>query len=165
MADSGVAREDLFVTTKLWNSIRATTRRCGRSTTASPDSASTTSTYLIHWPAPAQDRYVDTFKAFQQLKADGRIRSIGVSNFTAENLERLVEAVGRPRCSTRSSCIRTSRRRTCVPCTPTWASSPRRGVHSGRAPRSRTDDPRDRRRARAHAAQVILRWHIQLGTW
>lgn len=46
--------------------------------------------YLIHWPLPDQDRYVDTWKAFERLYSDGRIRSIGVSNFHIPHLRRLL---------------------------------------------------------------------------
>ena len=47
--------------------------------------------YLIHWPKPAQDRYVDTWRAFEKLYADGRARAIGVSNFQVAHLQRLLD--------------------------------------------------------------------------
>ncbi len=47
--------------------------------------------YLIHWPTPARDLYVDTYKAFEKLLSDGRVRAIGVSNFLPEHLERLID--------------------------------------------------------------------------
>ncbi|MFF0514471.1 aldo/keto reductase [Streptomyces sp. NPDC004250] len=90
LAASGVAREDLFVTTKLWNSEQ------GYDTTLRAFDASLAKLgleyldlYLIHWPMPAEGRYVDTYKAFEKLLADGRVRAIGVSNFLPEHLERL----------------------------------------------------------------------------
>ncbi|MFF8571443.1 aldo/keto reductase [Streptomyces sp. NPDC015140] len=90
LAASGVAREDLFVTTKLWNSEQ------GYDSTLRAFDASLAKLgleyldlYLIHWPVPAKDRYVDTYKAFEKLLADGRVRAIGVSNFLPEHLERL----------------------------------------------------------------------------
>ncbi|MCF2127225.1 aldo/keto reductase [Strepomyces sp. STD 3.1] len=90
LAASGVAREDLFVTTKLWNSEQ------GYDSTLRAFDASLAKLgleyldlYLIHWPMPAKDRYVDTYKAFEKLLADGRVRAIGVSNFLPEHLERL----------------------------------------------------------------------------
>ncbi|MDQ0407403.1 MULTISPECIES: aldo/keto reductase [unclassified Streptomyces] len=90
LAASGVAREDLFVTTKLWNSEQ------GYDTTLRAFDASLAKLgleyldlYLIHWPMPAEDRYVDTYKALEKLLADGRVRAIGVSNFLPEHLERL----------------------------------------------------------------------------
>ncbi|MEU4145622.1 aldo/keto reductase [Streptomyces parvulus] len=90
LAASGVAREDLFVTTKLWNSDQ------GYDSTLRAFDASLAKLgldyvdlYLIHWPMPAKERYVDTYKAFEKLLADGRVRAIGVSNFLPEHLERL----------------------------------------------------------------------------
>ncbi|MZD57236.1 aldo/keto reductase [Streptomyces sp. SID5606] len=90
LAASGVAREDLFVTTKLWNSDQ------GYESTLRAFDASLAKLgldyvdlYLIHWPMPAKERYVDTYKAFEKLLADGRVRAIGVSNFLPEHLERL----------------------------------------------------------------------------
>ena len=50
--------------------------------------------YLIHWPMPAKNTFVDTFKAFAHLRDQGRIRSIGVSNFEPEHLRILVDATG-----------------------------------------------------------------------
>ena len=50
--------------------------------------------YLIHWPAPKKDRYVDTWRALVKLKEDGRIRSIGVSNFQREHLDRIIGETG-----------------------------------------------------------------------
>jgi 2,5-diketo-D-gluconate reductase A len=47
--------------------------------------------FLIHWPLPMFDQYVDTWRAFERLQADGRIRSIGVSNFEIEHLNRLFD--------------------------------------------------------------------------
>ncbi|MFJ9424960.1 aldo/keto reductase [Streptomyces sp. NPDC101249] len=91
IAASGLAREDLFVTTKLWNSeqgydatLRAFDVSLGKLGLDHVD------LYLIHWPAPDRDAYVDTYKAFEKLHADGRIRAIGVSNFLPEHLKRLL---------------------------------------------------------------------------
>ena len=91
IAASGVAREDVFVTTKLWNSDQ------GYDSTLRAFDVSLeklgldyVDLYLIHWPLPARDRYVDTYKAFEKLHADGRVRAIGVSNFLPEHLQRLI---------------------------------------------------------------------------
>ncbi|MFI9819709.1 aldo/keto reductase [Streptomyces sp. NPDC052013] len=91
IAKSGIPREDLFVTTKLWNSDQgydATLRAFD--TSLSKLGLDYLDLYLIHWPLPARDTYVDTYKAFEKLHADGRIRAIGVSNFLPEHLERLI---------------------------------------------------------------------------
>jgi diketogulonate reductase-like aldo/keto reductase len=91
IAASGVPREDVFVTTKLWNNdhgydsaLRAFDTSLDRLGLDYVD------LYLIHWPTPARDRYVDTYKAFEKILADGRARAIGVSNFLPEHLERLI---------------------------------------------------------------------------
>ncbi|GAB3012348.1 aldo/keto reductase [Streptomyces pseudoechinosporeus] len=90
---SGIAREDLFVTTKLWNGDQGydSTLRAF-DTSLAKLGLDYVDLYLIHWPMPARDRYVDTYKAFEKLLADGRVKSIGVSNFFPEHLDRLIEA-------------------------------------------------------------------------
>ncbi|MFE2046660.1 aldo/keto reductase [Streptomyces sp. NPDC059477] len=91
LAASGVPREELFVTTKVWNSDQgydATLRAFD--TSLAKLGLDHLDLYLIHWPAPARDRYVDTYKAFEKLYADGRVRAIGVSNFEPAHLERLI---------------------------------------------------------------------------
>ncbi|MGW2200921.1 aldo/keto reductase [Streptomyces sp. NPDC001774] len=91
ITESGIPREELFVTTKLWNSEQ------GHDTTLRAFDASLdklgldyVDLYLIHWPVPAKDAYVDTFRAFEKIYADGRAKAIGVSNFLPEHLERLI---------------------------------------------------------------------------
>ncbi|MHC5704984.1 aldo/keto reductase [Streptomyces tirandamycinicus] len=91
VAASGIPREELFVTTKLWNSDQ------GYDSTLRAFDASLTrlgldyvDLYLIHWPLPARNAYVDTYKAFETILAEGRARAIGVSNFLPEHLERLL---------------------------------------------------------------------------
>jgi 2,5-diketo-D-gluconate reductase A len=89
----GVPREELFVTTKLWNADHgydSTLRACE----ASLDRLGLdhVDLYLIHWPMPTRDRYLDTWRAFERLLADGRARAIGVSNFLPEHLTRLMDA-------------------------------------------------------------------------
>jgi 2,5-diketo-D-gluconate reductase A len=91
IAASGVPREDLFVTTKLWNSDQGydSTLRAF-DTSLEKLGLDYLDLYLIHWPLPARDNYLDTYKAFEKLHSDGRIRAIGVSNFLPEHLERLI---------------------------------------------------------------------------
>ncbi|MEV6162907.1 aldo/keto reductase [Streptomyces sp. NPDC052052] len=91
IADSGVAREELFVTTKLWNSDQGYDSTL-RAFDASLDKLGLdhVDLYLIHWPVPAKDAYVDTYKALEKIYSDGRARAIGVSNFLPEHLERLL---------------------------------------------------------------------------
>jgi 2,5-diketo-D-gluconate reductase A len=87
---AGIDREELFITTKLWNddqgydsALRAFDASLERLGLEYID------LYLIHWPKPQQDRYLDSWRALEKLKADGRVRSIGVSNFKIPHLERL----------------------------------------------------------------------------
>ncbi|MET9931289.1 MULTISPECIES: aldo/keto reductase [unclassified Streptomyces] len=95
LAASGIARDELYVTTKLWNADQgydATLR-------AFDDSLARlgldhVDLYLIHWPAPARDLYVDTWRAIGTLVADGRVRTAGVSNFNPAHLERLLDSGG-----------------------------------------------------------------------
>ncbi|WP_327393256.1 aldo/keto reductase [Streptomyces sp. NBC_01186] len=95
LAASGLARDELFVTTKLWNDDQ------GYDATLAAFDASLdklgldhVDLYLIHWPLPARDTYLDTWHAFEELLADGRTRAIGVSNFQTEHLRRLLEHSG-----------------------------------------------------------------------
>ena len=91
IAASGIPREELFVTTKLWNDDQGT-QTVFDAFDASLDRLGLeyVDLYLIHWPTPANDRYVETWKAFERLRESGRARSIGVSNFLAPHLERLL---------------------------------------------------------------------------
>jgi 2,5-diketo-D-gluconate reductase A len=89
---SGIPREELFVTTKLWNADQG----AGRVLPAFERSIDKlgldyVDLYLIHWPVPSRDRFVETWEAFQGLYAEGRMRAIGVSNFTPPQLTRLLE--------------------------------------------------------------------------
>jgi diketogulonate reductase-like aldo/keto reductase len=92
IADSGLDRDEIFVTTKLWNddqghdaallAFDASMKRLG---------LDVLDLYLIHWPLPGKDLYVDTWRALEELYHDGRIRAIGVSNFQPDHLRRLVD--------------------------------------------------------------------------
>ncbi|RCW46985.1 diketogulonate reductase-like aldo/keto reductase [Halopolyspora algeriensis] len=92
IAESGVARQELFVTTKLWNDQQGYDETL-RAFDASLNKLGLdyVDLYLIHWPAPGQDLYIDTWKAFEKLHADGRAKSIGVSNFQIPHLRRVLE--------------------------------------------------------------------------
>ncbi|AOW89993.1 oxidoreductase [Streptomyces olivaceus] len=91
IAASGLAREDLFVTTKLWNSDQGYDSTLQAfDTSLAKLGLDYLDLYLIHWPMPAREKYADTYKAFEKLLADGRVRAIGVSNFLPDHLERLI---------------------------------------------------------------------------
>jgi 2,5-diketo-D-gluconate reductase A len=163
---SGLARGSLFLTTKLWNAdqghdsaLAALDASLARLGTDYVD------LYLIHWPCPAQDRFVETWQALIEARAQGKARSIGVSNFRIEDLERLVQATG------------------VVPAVNQIELHPRlqqgelRAWHAAHgivteswSPLARGNDllgePLLAAIAARHGktvAQVILRWHIQLG--
>lgn len=89
--ESGINREDLFITTKVWNSdhgynetLKAFEGSMERLNLNYLD------LYLIHWPVPKNDRYVQTWKALEKLYADGKVRAIGVSNFNISHLENVI---------------------------------------------------------------------------
>ncbi|ALG09173.1 aldo/keto reductase [Kibdelosporangium phytohabitans] len=90
VAECGIPRDELFITTKVWNDDQ------GYDETLRAFDVSMAKLgldyldlYLIHWPRPRLDKYVATWRAFEKLQADGRIRSIGVSNFAPEHIDRL----------------------------------------------------------------------------
>lgn len=92
---SEVDRSELFVTTKLWNKQHGYDATL-RAFDASLDRLGLeyVDLYLIHWPVPEQDKYVDSWKAFEKLLADGRAKAIGVSNFKQEHVQRLLDETG-----------------------------------------------------------------------
>ena len=91
LAESGIPREELFITTKLWNDDHGT-QSAFDAFDASLDRLGLeyVDLYLIHWPSPKRDRYVEAWKALEQIRESGRARSIGVSNFLVPHLERLL---------------------------------------------------------------------------
>ena len=95
IASSGLPRDELFITTKLNNDAHG----YDNALQAFEDSRGKLGLdyldlYLIHWPLPAQDRYVETWQAMIKLRDDGLIRSIGVSNFHPAHLDRLIGETG-----------------------------------------------------------------------
>jgi 2,5-diketo-D-gluconate reductase A len=95
IAASGLGRDEIFITSKLTNSQhgydKTLTAFMG---TLGKLGVDWIDLFLIHWPVPAQDKYAETWKAFVQLQKDGRIKSIGVSNFLPEHLERIIGETG-----------------------------------------------------------------------
>jgi 2,5-diketo-D-gluconate reductase A len=90
-----IPRDELFVTTKVWNdahgrdaTLKAFDRSLGRLAIGYVD------LYLIHWPAPANDRFVESWKALLELQEAGRVRAVGVSNFRQQDLRRIIDETG-----------------------------------------------------------------------
>lgn len=165
----GLPREELFVTTKLWiqhnptGTVEDDTRRAFASSLARLG-LDRVDLYLIHWPIPSRDRYVETWKALGRIHGDGRARAIGVSNFEIPHLLRLfdetsvVPAVNQvelhPRLAQRD--LRAFHAEHGI-LTEAWSPLAQGAV---------LDDPAiveiaDRRGKTP--AQVVLRWHLQLG--
>ena len=91
IASAGIQRDELFITTKLTNSEQGYDKAL-RAFDESMNKLGidVLDLFLIHWPQPMFDQYVETWRAFERLLADGRVLSIGVSNFEIEHLERLL---------------------------------------------------------------------------
>jgi 2,5-diketo-D-gluconate reductase A len=166
IAQSGVPRDEIFITTKLNNpdhGYDATLKAFD--TSMSKLGIDVLDLYLIHWPQPKRNSYVETWKAFEKLYADGRVRSIGVSNFAIGHLRRLAAETdvkpvanqielhpGLPQLELRAFHAEHEI------LTEAWSpigqgqgllEDPTIGAIAGRAGRS--------------PAQVVLRWHIQHG--
>ncbi len=165
VARSDLERREVFITTKLGNhdhgSVAA--RRAFEHSLERLGSEYV-DLYLIHWPIPAQDDYVETWRALCEFKEEGRARSIGVSNFMVEHLERIIEETGvtpavnqielHPRFQ-QSELRRFHREHGII--TEAWSPLAQAEV---------LDEPNLVRIAEAvdrSPAQVILRWHVQLG--
>ncbi|MEP6649019.1 MAG: aldo/keto reductase [Lapillicoccus sp.] len=95
LAESDVPTEDVFVTTKVWNSEQGYDRTM-RSFDQSIErlGVDVLDLYLIHWPVPKKDAFVETWTTFQTLRDEGRVRAIGTSNFQISHLERLRDETG-----------------------------------------------------------------------
>jgi diketogulonate reductase-like aldo/keto reductase len=121
--------------------------------------------YLIHWPCPSRDAYLDTWRAMQRLRDEGAIRAIGVCNFMPEHLERLVAESGE------APCIDQIENHPCYSQPEVTAYCARHGIRlEAYSPLGRGKDLAAEpviAAARAHGAtpaQVVLRWHLQRGT-
>ncbi|PRY67259.1 2,5-diketo-D-gluconate reductase A [Glaciihabitans tibetensis] len=162
---SGVPREEIFVTTKVWND------RHGYDETQRAFDESLellgmdyVDLYLIHWPAPEQNRYTEAWRALVKLQEDGRVRSIGVSNFKSHHLNRLRDTSDvlpvlnqvelhpwLPQLETRTF------DRSLGILTESWSPLARGRVLGNDILDSIAD------KHGKSPAQVVLRWHIQLG--
>ena len=92
---SGVPREDVFITTKVWNNEQGRDKaRASVERSLKTIGVDQLDLVLIHWPVPSQDLYVETWRAFVEMRDEGLMRSIGVSNFNADHLERIIGETG-----------------------------------------------------------------------
>jgi len=165
--ESGLGRDQVFVTTKVWNSDQGYDATL-RAFDASMDRLGfdVLDLYLIHWPRPGKDTVADTWRAMERLHLDGRIRAIGVSNFQPEHLRRLLD---------RSEVVPVVNQVELHPylqqvdvrkaddelgvVTEAWSPLAKGG--------DLLEDPTIIGLADKHGvtpAQVVLRWHVQLGT-
>jgi 2,5-diketo-D-gluconate reductase A len=162
---AGLQRSDVFVTTKCFNDDHGHQQaKRALKTSLQRLAMDHVDLYLIHWPVPAKDQYVETWQALIELQAEGLTRSIGVSNFKGPHLERLIAETGvTPAVNQvelhpqfQQAGLRREHAELDV-LTEAW--SP---LGKGRV----FDDPAVSAIAEAHGkspAQVVLRWHLQLG--
>lgn len=162
---SGLQRSEVFLTTKCWNddhgfneakqALRASLERLR---------LDYVDLYLIHWPVPSRDRYVETWKAFIDLHAEGLTRAIGVSNFQSAHLQRVVAETGETPAINQIELHpylqqRVLRRKHEEMMIATEAWSPLAQGHA-------LGDPTIVQIADAHSrtpSQIVIRWHLQLG--
>lgn len=166
IAASDIAREKIFITTKVWNSDQGydeTLKAFDES--AKRLGVKTIDMYLIHWPMPVRDKFVETWKALIRLRQENRVRSIGVCNFRIADLERLIKETGVAPAVNQ------------VELHPQFQQKELRIFHEKNnilteawAPLGRGlffDDPLLQSIAEEHSktvAQIVLRWHMELGT-
>jgi 2,5-diketo-D-gluconate reductase A len=165
IAASGLPREDVFVTSKLWNSEQgydSTLRACERS--LEKLGTDRMDLYLIHWPVPTEDQFLDTWRAFERIHEEGKSRSIGVSNFRVEDSERLrAEAESLPTVNQielhprhQQAELRAYHHEHAI-ATEAWSPLAQGAVLGERAIAAIADHHK------RTPAQVILRWHVQIG--
>ncbi|MDQ0678862.1 2,5-diketo-D-gluconate reductase A [Arthrobacter pascens] len=95
LAESGIARNELFITSKLWiDDLGYDATLAAYETSLNNLGLDYLDLYLIHWPAPGTNLYLEAWRALEKLLLDGRIRAIGVSNFQPDHLEKIIELGG-----------------------------------------------------------------------
>ncbi|MGN7977084.1 aldo/keto reductase [Microbacterium sp. 22195] len=165
IAESGIDRSDLFITSKVWNSDQgfdATLRAYDEA--LEKLGLEQLDLYLIHWPTPERDLYLDTWRALERIHAEGRVRAIGVSNFQPAHLDRLVAASEVVPAVNQVELHPALQNRDVI------AANARHGIAteawSPLAQGAVLRDPAVVAIAEAHgvsAAQAVLRWHLQQG--
>ena len=95
IAESGIPRDELFITTKLWNDRHdGDEPRAALGESLGKLGLDAVDLYLVHWPTPARDNYVHAWERLIDLREQGLTRSIGVSNFLVPHLERIIAETG-----------------------------------------------------------------------
>ncbi|MFB2598389.1 aldo/keto reductase [Herbiconiux sp. P17] len=93
VVESGIARDELFLTTKLWNSDQTNAQDAFEKSLARLRT-DYVDLYLIHWPTPEKDTFVEAWRSLIEIQESGRAKAIGVSNFTVDHLERVIAETG-----------------------------------------------------------------------
>ncbi|ELY5929384.1 2,5-didehydrogluconate reductase DkgA [Cronobacter turicensis] len=93
LKSANIARDELFITTKLWNDDQKRPREALEESLEKLQ-LDYVDLYLMHWPVPAIDRYVDAWKGMIELQQEGLIKSIGVCNFNVKHLQRIIDETG-----------------------------------------------------------------------
>ena len=167
IAKSGIARDDLFVTTKLWND-RQSGDQPFEAVTESLDKLGLefVDLYLIHWPTPQKNTFLNAWEHLIQIRDNGQARSIGVSNFLVPHLERIVEATGVTPAVNQIELHPAHQQREIT----AWADEHDVRIESwgplGQGKYDLFGLPAVADAAAAHdktPAQVVLRWHLQKG--
>jgi 2,5-diketo-D-gluconate reductase A len=163
---SGIDRDEVFVTTKFnerWHGVEEAQQAFVNS--AARLGLDRIDLFLIHWPVPAKDRYVDAWRGLVQLLDDGKVRAIGVSNFKPAHIDRLIDETGTVPVVNQ------------VQLDPRIARPDQRSYHAARGIVTESWSPLGQggdllaepaivglseKRSKT-PAQVVLRWHVQLG--
>ena len=167
IAESGIPRDELFITTKLWNDRHdGDEPRAALGESLGKLGLDAVDLYLVHWPTPARDNYVHAWERLIDLREQGLTRSIGVSNFLVPHLERIIAETGVAPVVDQIELHPAYQQREVVE----WASA--RGIRIeawgplGQGKYDLFSVPAVADAAAAHGktpAQVVLRWHLDKG--
>lgn len=163
--ETDIPRDQIFVTTKLWNDAQGyDAALAGFDASMGRLGLDYVDLYLIHWPVPSRDLYVETWRALIRLREEGRIRSIGVANFHQAHLDRMIAETGVTPAVNQielhpslSQAALRAHDETLGIVTQSWTPLGRGAVFEAPAVL------RIAERLAATPAQVILRWHLQHG--